>query len=147
MTDAAPPPRPGEDRLSAARRFVTENHRAVLITRRANGELQSSPVAASTDAEGHILVSTRTGLAKERNVTRDQRVSLCVVSDGWWGPWVHVDGTAEVVRPPKALDLLVEYYRSVAGEHPDWDDYRAAMVAEQRVILRIAVHHASALPS
>lgn len=132
-----------DDHLEPARRFLSDHHRAVLVTRRADGSLQSSPVAATMDGEGRVLVSTREGLAKERNVTRDPRVSLCVVSDEWWGPWVHVDGQAEVVRQPEALDLLEDYYRRTAGEHPDWDEYRRAMVTDRRVVLRISLDRAS----
>jgi PPOX class probable F420-dependent enzyme len=134
-----------DDHLDAARRFLADHHRAVLITRRADGGLQSSPVAATTDGAGRALVSTREGLAKERNVARDARVSLCVVSDEWWGPWVHVDGTAEVVRQPEALDLLEDYYRRTAGEHPDWAEYRRAMVTEGRVVLRITLDRATSV--
>lgn len=132
-----------DDDLDAARHFLADHHRAVLVTRRGNGALQSSPVAATADADGRVLVSTREGTAKERNVSRDPRVSLCVVSDAWWGPWVHIDGHAEVVRQPEALDLLEDYYRRTAGEHPDWDDYRRAMVTERRVALRITLAGAS----
>ena len=132
-------------RLDAARRFLADHHRAVLVTRRGSGELQSSPVAATCDAAGRILVSTRTGSAKERNVTRDPRVTLCVLSDEWYGPWVHVDGRAEVVRLPEAMDVLVDYYKRVAGEHPDWDDYRRAMNQERRVALRISLVRAGPL--
>lgn len=125
--------------IDGARRFLADNHRAVLITRRPSGRLQSSPVAAVTAGDGMILVSTRTGSAKERNVTRDPQVSLCAVSDSWWGPWVHVDGTADVERLPDAMETLVDYYQRVSGAHPDWDEYRRAMESEARVALRIAI--------
>lgn len=131
--------------LDDARQFLADNHRAVLITRRAGGELQSSPVAAVTDDGGAILISTRTGSAKERNVTRDPHVSLCVVSDSWWGPWVHVDGTAKIIRLPDAMETLVDYYRRLAGTHPDWDEYRRAMETEARVVLRVALTRATAV--
>jgi PPOX class probable F420-dependent enzyme len=136
-----------DEHLDAARRFLADHHRAVLITRRAGGDLQSSPVAVTVDDQGRALVSTREGLAKERNASRDPQVSLCVVSEEWYGPWVHLDGRAEVVRQPDALDLLVDYYRRISGEHPDWDDYRRVMVADRRVVLRISLEHASPVAS
>jgi PPOX class probable F420-dependent enzyme len=128
--------------VDQARAFVRENHRAILATRRANGEPQLSPVLCSVDAGGRLLVSTREPAMKARNVRRDRRVSLCVLNDGFFGDWIQVDGTAEVVSLPEAMELLVDYYRAVSGEHPDWDEYRAAMERERRVALRIDIDRA-----
>jgi PPOX class probable F420-dependent enzyme len=123
--------------LAEALAFLGEHHRAVLVTHRQGDGLQTSPIAASADDEGHVLISTRETAMKAKNVARDPRVTLCAIADDWYSGWVQVDGTAEIVHLPEAMDLLVDYYRRVAGEHPDWDDYRAAMEREQRVILRI----------
>lgn len=129
--------------LDTARDFLRTSHRAVLVTRRNDGGLQTSPVAVAVDGTGLAIVSTRAPSAKARNLARDPRATLCVVSDGWWGPWVQVEGATEVVRQPDALPLLEDYYRRVAGEHPDWADYRRAMVEEQRVLLRITLERAA----
>lgn len=123
--------------IASALEFLSSHHRTVLVTRRRAGGVQTSPVAAVHDGEGHVVVSTREGSAKERNVTRDPAVSLCVVSDQWYGPWMQLDGMAEVLRLPAAMEPLVDYYRRISGEHPDWDGYRAAMRAERRVLLRV----------
>ena len=96
-----------------------------------------SPVTASVDPEGRVTISTRETAMKVRHLRRDPHASLCAFTDGFFGDWVQVEGTAEIVALPEAMDVLVDYYRSVAGEHPDWDDYRAAMVREQRCILRV----------
>ena len=128
--------------LGAAREFLAEHHRAVLITHREDGRPQASPVLVALDDEGRVCVSTREGAMKVRNVRRDPRASACVVSEEFFGPWIQVDGTADVVALPEAMDLLVQVYRRIAGEHPDWDDYRAAMVRERRVVLRLALEHA-----
>jgi PPOX class probable F420-dependent enzyme len=117
--------------------FLATHHRAVLITRKRSGELQASPVAAVNDSEGRVVVSTREGSAKERNVSRNPAVSLCVVSDQWFGPWVDLDGVADVLRLPDAMEPLVDYYRGISGEHDDWDEYRRAMTAENRVLLQV----------
>ncbi len=122
-----------------ARDFLRDNHRAVLATRRRDGRPQMSPVVAAVDADGRALVSTRETAIKTKNAERHPDVSLCVMSDRFFGPWVQIDGTVEIIRRPEALDVLVDYYRRVSGEHPDWDDYRAAMDRERRVVLRISV--------
>jgi PPOX class probable F420-dependent enzyme len=119
--------------------FLRPRSHALLATRRSDGGPQLSPVAAGVDAQGRVLVSTYPARAKVRNARRDERVSLCFLSEDWDDAWVQVDGTAEVLELPEALDAFVEYYRSIAGEHPDWDDYRAAMERERRVLLRITL--------
>jgi PPOX class probable F420-dependent enzyme len=128
--------------LEAALRFVAENHGAVLATRRRDGSPQLSPVTCGVDDAGHIVVSTRETAVKAKNVDRDPRVSLCVLSEGFYGAWAQVDGRAEVVHLPEAMDGLVDYYRRISGEHPDWDDYRDAMRREKRVLLRITPERA-----
>ena len=125
-----------------AREFLRANHRAVLATARADGRPQLSPVTCAVDDAGRVLISTRETAVKARNLRRDPRASLCVFTDGFFGPWVQVEGDAEVISLPGAMDQLVEYYRLVAGEHPDWDEYRAAMVAERRCVLRIEITRA-----
>ena len=124
-----------------ARAFLADHHRAVLVTRRADGGLQASPVSAGVDADGAAVISTTEATVKTRNARRDPRVSLCVLSDGF-GPWVQIDGRAEVVPLPEAMERLVDLYRQVAGEHPDWDDFRAAMERDRRVALRIVIERA-----
>lgn len=128
--------------VTEALTFIATHHRAVLCTRRADASPQLSPVVAGVDAEGRVVVSSRETAYKVRNLRRDPRASLCVITDGFFGPWVQVDGTAEVVSLPDAMEGLVDYYRAVAGEHPDWDDYRTAMVRERRVLVRITVERA-----
>ena len=114
-------------------------HHAVLSTRRASGDPQMSPVACGVDAEGRLVVSTYPERAKAVNARRDPRVSLCVLGDDWDGPWVQVDGTAEVLDLPDSVEPLVDYYRSIAGEHPDWDEYRQAMVRQGKSLIRVTI--------
>jgi PPOX class probable F420-dependent enzyme len=117
--------------------FVRPRHHAILITRRADGSPQTSPVTCGVDPQGRIVVSTYPERAKTANARRDPAVSVMVLSDDFGGAWVQVDGTAEVLDLPEALEPLVEYFRCISGEHPDWDEYRAAMVADQRLVLRL----------
>jgi PPOX class probable F420-dependent enzyme len=123
--------------------FMRVNHQAVLHTFRRNGSPQLSPVAVGVDEAGRAMVSSRETAFKTKNLLRDPRASLCVLNSQFYGEWAYVDGTCEVVHLPDAMELLVDYYRHVRGEeHPDWDDYRAAMEREQRVILRITIERA-----
>ena len=119
--------------------FLRPRHRGLLVTRRADGSPQLSPVTCGIDAEDRIVVSTYPARAKARNARRDPAVSMCVLSDDWDGPYVQVDGTAEVLDMPAALDGLVDYYRCISGEHPDWDDYRAAMARQDKSLIRIDI--------
>jgi PPOX class probable F420-dependent enzyme len=128
--------------IERAADFVRRHHRAVLATTRADGRPQLSPVTVTADDNGRILISTRETAVKTRNVIRDPRASLCVMNDGFFGDWVQAEGAVEIIHLPEALDLLVDYYRRISGEHPDWDDYRAAMHRDQRVILRISLTRA-----
>ncbi|MEU4409938.1 PPOX class F420-dependent oxidoreductase [Streptosporangium sp. NPDC023963] len=117
--------------------FLRDRHRALVITARRDGRPQASPVTCGVDAEGRIVVSTYPERAKTSNARRDPRVSIVVLSDDFDGPWVQVDGTAEVLDLPEALEPLVDYYRSISGEHPDWDEYRAAMARQGKSLLRL----------
>ena len=122
--------------------FLRAHHRAVLATSRSDGHPQLSPVTCTVDDQNRVLISTRETALKTRNLRRRPQASLCVFTDNFFGEWVQVDGDAEIIPLPGAMDLLVEYYRSISGEHPDWDDYRAAMVRDQRVIVRITITRA-----
>ncbi|MCP2252126.1 PPOX class probable F420-dependent enzyme [Prauserella aidingensis] len=119
--------------------FVRPRHRTVLMTTRADGRPQLSPVTCGVDESGRIVVSTYPSRAKTRNARRNPAVSLCVLSEEWDDAWVQLDGTAEVLDMPDALDGLVEYFRCISGEHPDWDEYREAMQRQGKSLLRITI--------
>jgi PPOX class probable F420-dependent enzyme len=128
--------------LDEARAVIREQHRAVLATIRDDGTPQMSPVLVALDEEGRALISTRETAVKVRNLRRDRRLWLCVLPDGFFGRWVQVEGQAEIISLPEALDGLVDYYRRVAGEHDNWDDYSAAMQRERRVLVRVELNRA-----
>lgn len=119
--------------------FVRPRHRGVLMTTRADGRPQLSPVTCGVDGSGRIVIATYPSRAKVRNARRTPAVSLCVLSDEWNDAWVQLDGTAEVLDMPDALDGLVEYFRCISGEHSDWDEYREAMRRQGKSLLRITV--------
>lgn len=123
----------------AARDVIASQHRAVLATRRADGSPQLSPVTVGVDGQGRVVISTRQTAYKLRNIRRDPHVWLCVLPDAFFGRWIQVDGVADVLELPEAMEPLVDYYRSISGEHPDWTEYRQAMQAEQRVLVRITI--------
>jgi PPOX class probable F420-dependent enzyme len=117
--------------------FVRPRHHMVLITHRRSGGVQSSPVTAGVDEQGRIVISSYPERAKVTNARRDPDVSVLVLSEDFNGAWVQVDGTCEVIDLPDAVEPLVDYYRSISGEHPDWDEYRQAMRDQGKCLLRI----------
>ena len=123
--------------LDKAREYLRSNHHAVLATLRRDGTPQMSPVGCTVDQDGRVVVSSRETAIKVKNVRREPRAWLCVFPDSFYGGFVQVEGSVEIVSLPEAMEGLVDYYRSIAGEHPDWDDYRAAMEREQRVLIRL----------
>ena len=121
---------------------LQSQHRCVLATTRTDGHPQLSPVAGSA-LGGKVLVSSRETAFKVRNIRRHPYASLCALGDAFWGePWVQVEGPARIISLPEAMEGLVALYRTISGEHPDWEDYRSAMVREQRVLIEITVERA-----
>ena len=119
--------------------FIAQNHQAVLMTRRRDGGIQSSPITVGIDGDGYAVISSRETAYKCRNIRRDPNVTLCVFTDNFYGPWIQVEGRAHLVSLPEAMDGLIDYYRRISGEHPDWDDYRRAMREDKRVLIRISM--------
>ena len=128
--------------LDEARAFLRDNHQAVMATFRRDGRPQLSVLSCGVDDAGRAIVSSRETAAKVKNLRREPRVSICVVGDNFHGRWIQVDGRATIVSLPEAMELLVDYYRRLAGEHPDWDEYRAAMEKEQRVMIHVSIERA-----
>jgi PPOX class probable F420-dependent enzyme len=123
--------------LDRAREFIRENHRGVLATRGPGDRLQQSPVIATVDGGGRVVISTRETAYKTRNLRRDPWAQLCMFTDRFFGPWIYLEGRAEVISLPEAMDLLIDYYERFPGENPDWDEYRERMERERRVLVRI----------
>jgi PPOX class probable F420-dependent enzyme len=122
--------------------YVSSNHQAVLLTSRRAGAPQLSPVTVDSDEEGRVVISSRETAFKVRNLRRDPRCSLCVFPDKWLGRWIQADGRADLLALPDALEPLVAYYRRLRGEHPNWDEYRQAMIHDQRLLIRISIERA-----
>ena len=126
-----------------AREYLRRNHHAVLATMRRDGTPQMSPVTVSVDGDGMVVVSSRETAMKVKNLRRDPRAWVCAFSDAFYGgPFVQVEGDVSILALPEAMEPLVDYYRSISGEHPDWDDYRAAMERDQRVLVRLDITRA-----
>ena len=123
--------------LDKARGFAGEHHRAVLATRTADGGVQQSPVLVGLDDGGRLIVSSRETAYKTRNLRRDPWAQLCIFTDAFFGDWVVVEGVAEILSLPDAMEPLIDYYRQLSGEHDNWENYRAAMRGQRRVLIRI----------
>jgi PPOX class probable F420-dependent enzyme len=128
--------------IDAALDFLRSNHRAVMATSRSDGTTQMSPVTVGVDSAGRVVVSSRETAYKVRHLRALPYAAICAFTDRFFGDWVQVEGPVEIVPLPEAMEPLVEYYRAISGEHPDWDDYRAAMERDRRVILRMSVERA-----
>ena len=128
--------------LDRARDFIRTNHRAVLAVHGPDERIQQTPVLATVDAEGRVVISSRETAYKTRYLRRDPRAHLCVLTERFFGDWVFVEGSAEVVSLPEAMEPLIEYYKTFPGENPDWDEYRERMRRERRVLIRITIERA-----
>lgn len=117
--------------------FVWPRHHMVVITTRSDGRPQSSPVSGGVDEQGRIVISTYPDRAKTANARRHPEVSVMVLSEDFDGAWVQVDGDCEVIDAPDSVEPLVDYFRSISGEHPDWAEYRQAMLDQGKSLLRI----------
>jgi PPOX class probable F420-dependent enzyme len=126
----------------AALEFIRSNHRGVLATTRSDGSPQMSPVTAGVDDRGRVEISTRETAYKVRHLRALPYATYCALNDGFFGEWVQVEGPVEIVSLPDALEPLVEYYRRISGEHPDWDEYRRTMETDRRVLLRLNIERA-----
>jgi PPOX class probable F420-dependent enzyme len=128
--------------LDRAREFIRQNHRAVLATRRRDGTVQLSPVLVNVDGEERAIISSRETAIKVHNLRRDPYAQLCVFEDDWPGQWMGIDGRAEILSLPEAMDPLIDYYKRFPDENPDWDDYRERMRRQKRVLIRIELQRA-----
>ena len=128
--------------IEQARAFIRQNPRAVLATLRRDGRAQVTPIMVGVEPGGQLEISSSERTAKVHNLRRDPRASLCVFTERFYGSHVEVEGRAEIISLPEAMELLVAYYRNLAGEHPDWDEYRRAMIAEGRCLIRITIEKA-----
>ena len=128
--------------IQKAQEFLQGNHRGVLTTYRQDGRLQMSPILIGVNGDGVGIISSRETAYKVKNLRRDARASVCVFVDKFFGGWIQIDGTAEILSLPDAMEPLVDFYKRVVGEHPDWEEYRQAMVREKRVLIHITIDHA-----
>jgi PPOX class probable F420-dependent enzyme len=130
----------------ALNELVASQHRGVLVTLKSDGRPQLSNVNHTYDPATRLLrISITADRAKARNLARDSRASYHVTTDDFWH-WAVAEGTAEltpVASDPTdpTVEELIDVYRAISGEHPDWDDYRAAMVRDGRMVVRLAVEH------
>lgn len=130
-----------------AREFLRAHHHAVISTFRRDGRPQLSPVVVALDGAGRVVLSTTETRAKTRNLRRDPRVSGCVFTKPFFGPWVQLDGMAEVLPPQLGLDpeALKNLYDALGEERPDWETFVSSIHANGRVAIRFAIDRASGI--
>lgn len=116
---------------------LESRHRWVLATTRADGRPQMSLVSGGMIADGRLAIATYPERVKARNVRRNPHVSVAAMGEEFNDAWVQIDGDAEVLDLPEAGDAFVEYFRSISGEHADWDEYRQAMVDQGKCMILI----------
>ncbi len=121
------------------RAFLASRRHYILQTTRADGRTQLSPVTGAQAPDGRLLVASYPTRAKVLNLRRRRRCSVLVLSEDFDGPWVQVDGTADVLDGEAGVEALVAYYRAAAGEHPDWAEYRQAMRDRHKVCLAVTI--------
>lgn len=119
--------------------FLRTRKNAVILASRTGGEPQLSPVTYGVDEAGRIVVATYPDRAKAVNLRRNPAASVISLGADFNDPWVQVDGTAEVIELPDSVEPLVDYFRAVAGEHSDWDEYRQAMRDQGKSLIRITI--------
>ena len=126
--------------IDKAKEFLTKHHWGILATRRKNGALQMSPVTVGLDEQGRAIISSRETAYKVNNLRRDPRAALCAITSSFHGEgWVQINGNAEVISLPQALDTLVYLQRQAYGEHKSWPEFHERMARERRVIIRINI--------
>lgn len=133
--------------MSLATDFVSEHARAILVTRRRDGGLQASPIRVLIDASGDIVAVTRAPTAKARNLARDDRFTLCVISDGWSGAWMTIEGRVAIERLPDALPALRAFYLQRDGSVLPEAEFADKMASEERVVFRFSPERTSAPPA
>jgi PPOX class probable F420-dependent enzyme len=132
--------------IDRAEEFLTKHHLGVLTTRRKDDGLQMSPITPGLDAEGRVIISSRETAYKVNNLRRDPRAALCVFTPAFHGEgWVQVNGSAEIISLPDAMEFLVYLQRQVYGEHRSWPEFHERMVRERRVIIHFAIESVAPL--
>ena len=122
------------------KKFLETSHRGVLVAQKRDGRPQITLVTPGIDEQGRVIVTSRGTTYKVKNLRRDPRVSLLIMGEQFSGSkYVQIEGTAEVIPLPEAMDLLIDWHRRVRGEHPNWDEYRQKMRDENRVLIRVPI--------
>jgi PPOX class probable F420-dependent enzyme len=126
--------------LSDARKFVKEHHHGVLVARKKDGSLQITLVSPVVDAVGNVILTARDSTYKVKNIKRDPRISLLVFGEQFHGSnYIQIDGKAEVIEHPQAMDLVLDWHRQIRGLPEDWDALKKKTLSEGRIAIRITI--------
>ena len=126
--------------IATAQKFLRDNHRACIAVRQKDGWPQMTLVTPAMDTEGRVIITSRGTTYKIKHLRRDPRVSMLIFGEQYSGSkFVQIHGTAELIELPKAMEILIYWYKQVRGEHKNWDDYKKQMQDEKRTIIRVTI--------
>ena len=126
--------------ISYAKGFLKNNHHGCLVTRKKDGSLQMTLVSPVLGADGNVIITARDTTYKVKNIKRNPQVSLLVYGDTFHGSnYIQIDGKAEVIPHPAAMDIVLDWHRKIRGEPASWDEIRQKTLAEGRIVIRVNI--------
>jgi PPOX class probable F420-dependent enzyme len=126
--------------IAAAQEFLKHNHHGVLVARKRDGSLQMTLVSPVIGADGRVTITARDSTYKVKNIRRNPQVSLLVYGEKFNGSnYIQIDGKAEVISHPRAMDIVLDWHRQIRGEPENWDEIRKKTLAEGRIVIRVTI--------
>lgn len=126
--------------IADAQEFLKQNHRGVLVARKKDGSLQMALVSPTIDADGKVIITSRDSTYKVKNIRRNPQISLLVFGEQFNGSkYIQIEGKAEIIEHPRAMDIVLDWHRQIRGEPADWEEVRKKTLAEGRIAMRVTI--------